>query len=449
MKTYPLYKSSSVSWHGSFPGHWKLIRGKNLYRKESRPVLDNYEIITCFRDGIVTLRKNRRVTGFTESLKEIGYQGIKKGDLVIHVMDAFAGSIGVSDSEGKGTPVYSVCTAKIDLNNYYYAYLLRDIARKGYIQSLYKGIRERSSDFRFDVFGNQFYPVPPREEQDQIVRFLNWKVSEINRLINIKMKEIVRLEELKKAVVSHVVTHGLDSSVPTQYSGVYWLGEIPLHWDIVKLRHILNPVSIKKRSDLPLLSVVREQGVIIRDVDDKETNHNYIPDDLSNYKLVCKNQFAMNKMKAWQGSYGISPYTGIVSPAYFVFNVDFENLDYFHYAIRSKVYVNFFAQSSDGIRVGQWDLQMDRMKEIPFFVPPAEEQKAIVDYIKATIPKYQETINKISEQIQRLHEFKTRLISDTVTGKIDVRGIEIPKYTYTAEESIDDDSESITEGQEG
>ena len=148
------YTPSPVKWNDSFPVHWQFVRGKYLYQKQNRSIQNSDEVVTCFRDGMVTLRKNRRTTGFTESLKEIGYQGIRKGDLVIHVMDAFAGAIGVSDSDGKGTPVYSVCTAKMDLNNYYYAYLLRDIARRGYIQSLYKGIRERSSDFRFEVFGD-------------------------------------------------------------------------------------------------------------------------------------------------------------------------------------------------------------------------------------------------------------------------------------------------------
>ena len=173
-----------------------LFRSKNLYQKMQRPTSDTDEVVTCFRDGTVTLRKNRRTTGFTESLKEIGYQGIRKGDLVIHVMDAFAGSIGVSDSDGKGTPVYSVCQAKGNSNNQYYALLLREMARSGYIQSLYRGIRERSSDFRFEVFAAQFYPVPPREEQDQIVRFLDWKVSSINRLINIKQEQLRKVKEL-------------------------------------------------------------------------------------------------------------------------------------------------------------------------------------------------------------------------------------------------------------
>lgn len=196
MSGYENYTLSPVPWIKQMPEHWGLVRGKNLYQKMQRPTSDTDEVVTCFRDGTVTLRKNRRTTGFTESLKEIGYQGIRKGDLVIHVMDAFAGSIGVSDSDGKGTPVYSVCQAKGNSNNQYYALLLREMARSGYIQSLYRGIRERSSDFRFEVFAAQFYPVPPREEQDQIVRFLDWKVSSINRLINIKQEQLRKVKEL-------------------------------------------------------------------------------------------------------------------------------------------------------------------------------------------------------------------------------------------------------------
>lgn len=161
----------------------------------------------------------------------------------------------------------------------------------------------------------------------------------------------------------------------------------------------------------------------------------------------------MNKMKAWQGSYGVSDYTGIVSPAYFIFDIAFENLEYFHYAIRSKVYVNFFAQASDGIRVGQWDLQMDKMKEIPFIVPPADEQIAIVKYIKQALPQYDAAIEKLTEEVAVLEEYKNKIIADTVTGKIDVRGIEIPEYEFVDEDADadadnEDDSEEDTEEQE-
>lgn len=241
---YEEYKESNISWVPVIPAHWDAIRGKNLYNKESRPVRDIDETVTCFRDGEVTLRKNRRTEGFTESLKETGYQGIRKGDLVIHVMDAFAGAIGVSDSDGKGTPVYSVCTAKRNLNNHYFAYLLREMARTGFIQSLYRGIRERSSDFRFDIFAAQRFPVPPREEQDQIVRYLDWKVSCINKLIHGYQRQIKLLEERRQTVINNAVTRGLDSKVDMQHVNVNWVKKIPAHW---KFDSVKQHFTIKKR----------------------------------------------------------------------------------------------------------------------------------------------------------------------------------------------------------
>ena len=201
-------KDSGVKWIGMIPEHWDLSRAKNIFERKFRPVRDCDEVVTCFRDGQVTLRKNRRVEGFTESLKEIGYQGIRKGDLVIHQMDAFAGSIGVSDSDGKGTPVYICCLPKDEknVNVYFYAYLLREMARSGFIKSLYRGIRERSSDFRFDTFAVQLLPLVPIEEQQEIVNYIEAKVANINQLCQAERSQIEKLKEYKQRLISDVVT---------------------------------------------------------------------------------------------------------------------------------------------------------------------------------------------------------------------------------------------------
>lgn len=196
-----------------------------------------------------------------------------------------------------------------------------------------------------------------------------------------------------------------------------WISEFPSHWEVVKLRRILKPFSEKNHPDMPLLSVVREKGVIVRNVEDKEENHNYVPDDLSNYKLVKRGQFAMNKMKAWQGSYGISKYGGIVSPAYFVFDINYDfNLDFFNCAIRSKAYVSYFGQASDGIRVGQWDLSMERMKEIPFLVPPRIEQDQIVRFLDWKVSRINKLISVRKKQITKLEELKRSKIGHLVMG---------------------------------
>lgn len=158
--------------------------------------------------------------------------------------------------------------------------------------------------------------------------------------------------------------------------------EIPSHWVTSCLRKHLKLVSIKDHANETLLSVTREQGVIIRNVESKEENHNYIPSDLSGYKFVQKGQFVVNKMKAWQGSYGVSSFDGIVSPAYYVCNLDFVNKDFFSQAIRSKAYVPFFTQLSKGIRVDQWDLSTNALKVVPFFIPPLDEQEKIVKFLE-------------------------------------------------------------------
>lgn len=207
-----------------------------------------------------------------------------------------------------------------------------------------------------------------------------------------------------------------------------WLGTIPDHWQVSKLRQILSPFSEKNHPDMPLLSVVREKGVIIRNVESKEENHNYVPDDLSNYKLVKQGQFTMNKMKAWQGSYGVSKYDGIVSPAYFVFNLKCDiNRDFFNAAIRSKAYVNYFGQASDGIRVGQWDLSMARMKDIPLLVPPREEQDQIVRFLDWKVSSINKLINIKHKEISELNESLNTKLRDVLLSVPNVKEVPLKR----------------------
>ena len=201
-------------------------------------------------------------------------------------------------------------------------------------------------------------------------------------------------------------------------SGVAWIGEIPEHWEIRSLRNFLSYVSIKGHGDKQLLSVTRENGVIVRNVESKEENHNFVPDDLSGYKLVEEGQFVINKMKSWQGSYGVSSYTGIVSPAYYVCNLRIENKRFFNIAIRSKSYVPFFTQYSKGIRVDQWDLSPIALKNIPFIVPPLDEQQNIVEFLDEKTTKIDTYIQEKEKEIRSLEELKQAEIAFAVTHGI-------------------------------
>jgi type I restriction enzyme S subunit len=201
---YERYKDSGVEWLGKIPEHWESEKGKWLFRKMDRPVRQEDGVVTAFRDGQVTLRTNRRTDGFTNAIKEHGYQGIRKGDLVIHAMDAFAGAIGVSESDGKSTPVYAACVPRKEntVSPSFYAYLLRYMAHSGFIVTLAKGIRERSTDFRFNDFGALGLPLPPKPEQDRIVTFLDRKTAEIDALIAKKQRQIELLDEQKAILIN-------------------------------------------------------------------------------------------------------------------------------------------------------------------------------------------------------------------------------------------------------
>lgn len=198
-------KDSYIQWMPKVPKHWDVTRIKNTIFPLCREVLGNDDVITCFRDGQVTLRKNRREEGFTISFTEHGYQGVEIGDLVIHGMDAFAGSIGCSDSRGKCTPVVHVC--KTIGNNEYFMYFLRSMALTDVFMSFSNGVRIRSSDFR-NFAKLAIFPivVPPIEEQNQIVNILNEKCDKIEKAIDVKKKVIEKLEAYKKSLIYECVT---------------------------------------------------------------------------------------------------------------------------------------------------------------------------------------------------------------------------------------------------
>lgn len=199
-------------------------------------------------------------------------------------------------------------------------------------------------------------------------------------------------------------------------SGFDWVGDVPSHWEVERLGSTLTAVSEKNHPDLPLLSITREQGVIERDIEDQDSNHNFIPDDLSGYKLLREGQFGMNKMKAWQGSYGVSAHTGIVSPAYFIFDFTREvDPQFFNIAIRSKLYVSYFGSASDGVRIGQWDLNQSRMKQIPILLPPLPEQRAIAAFLDGKSAGIDEAVRIKEAQIKLLAERRQILIQQAVT----------------------------------
>lgn len=197
-------KDSGIEWIGEIPADWDVKRGKAILTLLEKPVRETDSVITCFRDGQVTLRSNRREDGFTFSLQEVGYQGIDVGDLVVHGMDGFAGAIGISDSRGKGTPVLNVMDSTE--NKRYIMYYLRNMAYNGVFIALATGIRVRSCDTNWNKLKNLPYIIPSHSEQQEIVDYIDRRCSEIDELIAKKTTLLSELESYKKSLIYEYVT---------------------------------------------------------------------------------------------------------------------------------------------------------------------------------------------------------------------------------------------------
>ena len=413
LRPYAEYKGSGLPWLGQVPKHWSQERAKWLFTKMDRPVADGDDVVTCFRDGTVTLRKNRRLRGFTEAIYEFGYQGIRKGDFVIHAMDAFAGAVGVSDSDGKATPVYAVCQPRPGINAHYYAFIVREMARSLWILALSRGIRERSTDFRFDIFGGQRLPLPPPDEQAAIVRFLDWANRRLERAIRAKRKVIALLNEQKQAIIHRAVTRGLDPTVPLTPSGIPWLGDIPQHWEVSRIKNEFYCLNTRR---VPLNSVERgsmtsriydyygASGVIDK-VDDYLFDDELLLIAEDGANLVLRN---LPLAIIARGKFWVNNHAHILKPKR-------GSIVYLAHLLETLNYEPWISGAA------QPKLTQDRLLSISLAVAPPEEQDTIVQRTSEHTRPLMAAISRLEREIDLLREYRTRLVADVVTGKLDVR----------------------------
>ena len=441
LPTYPGYKDSGVDWLGTVPEHWDSKRLKFLFDLVKREIREEDRIVTCFRDGAVTLRDNRRADGFTNALKEVGYQGIRVGDLVIHAMDAFAGAIGVSDSDGKSTPVYSVCTpVSPNVSSSYYARLLRNMAVAGFVSSLAKGIRERSTDFRWADAGEIFLPVPSETEQRNIVSFLDHETARIDALIEEQQRLIELLKEKRQTVISQAVTKGLDPTVPMRDSGVEWLGEVPAHWDVCALRRAIRSIEQGWSPECESYPAdedgwgVLKAGCVNRGVFDPFENKTLPPTlkPIAEYE-VHAGDILMSRASGSPELVGSTALLGQVRERLMlsdkIFRVHLEekiSSHFFVWVMNAQFMRSQIEQALSGGNGLANNLPQSSLLAFWLAVPPDHEQDAIAELINEQTGRIDELIAEGDVAIELLQERRSALISAAVTGKIDVRGWQIP-----------------------
>jgi len=428
LQPYRAMKDSGIEWLGEIPEHWELERGKNLFTKAERPVRKTDQVVTCFRDGTVTLRRNRRTQGFTESLKEFGYQGIRVGDLVIHAMDAFAGAVGVADSDGKGTPVYAVCKPKPRANAYYHSFVIREMARRQWILALATGIRERSTDFRFGAYANQRVPLPPLPEQDAIVRFIDYVDRRIRRYIRAKQKLIKLLEEQKQAIIHRTVTRGLNPDAPLKDSGVEWLGQVPEHWEVVPLKFLVPQVTvgivIQPAQLYVPIGVPCLRSLNISSGKARGNQLVYITPE-SNAAHRKSQIFAGDIVIVRTGQAGVA---AIVPPEFDGANcIDLLIVRSSERLISEYLltYLNSWSAKSEveyySVGAIQANYNTTTLANLRVPTPPIAEQRTTLIALAANLEPLDATITRAKREIDLLNEYRTRLIADVVTGKLDVR----------------------------
>ncbi|MDP7848254.1 restriction endonuclease subunit S [Acinetobacter baumannii] len=405
-KQYPSYKNSGVEWLGDVPEHWQIVRTKDIFNHRKEEALEDDEIVTAFRDGQVTLRKNRRTDGFTNSIKEHGYQHINNGDLVIHEMDAFAGAIGVSDSSGKSTPVYTVCYAKNEnINHHFYSHFFRTMAKTGFINSLAKGIRVRSTEFRWNESRNVYLAEPPKADQEKIVSFLDTETARIDNLISKQEKLIELLEEQRKSIISHAVTKGLNPNAPMKDSGVEWLGDVPEHWKIGRLKNLL---SINNGSDYKEFEV--------------ENSENSYPVYGSGGVFTYSSKYIYDQESVLLGRKGtINKPLYVTSPFWAVDTM-------FYSQVKQGVHGKYVYYQALGFPYDRYSsntalpsMTQTDLLNLSVAIPIISEQIEITRFLDNENAMFDNLISKQKKLIEKLKEYRASIISHAVTGKIDVR----------------------------
>jgi len=424
MNKYSSYKQSNIDWVGEIPSHWEIVPPKYKLNKITRQIEEGDEVITCFRDGVVTLRKNRREDGFTNSIKEHGYQQIHPGDLVVHEMDGFAGAIGISDSKGKSTPVYTVIKPDHRTDLKYVSFLLREMSQTGKIESLAKSIRERTTDFRWNMWSVIDFPFPPVEEQKLISLYLEKKTNQIDLLVDKIQKKIQVLKEQRTSLINHYVTRGLNQNQELKHSGVDWIGDIPKHWNISKFKYVTNLYSGNSLNEYQKNEFQSENPEDIpyissRDIDAVLQNINYdnglrIPRNNNNFKIAPKGSFLM----VIEGGSAGKKIAFLEQEVCFVnklcvFNSK-ENTKYQYYFVQSKIYQNKFESLISGLIGG---VSISNLKSIELILPSLQEQNDIVDVLDEKTKKIDLLIEMENNRISLLTEQRKSLISAVVKGK--------------------------------
>ena len=446
MQRYMEYTASSAKWLGTLPSHWMCKKMGALFTERKTKVSDrDYAPLSVTKSGILPQLEHAAKTNDGDNRKLVCI-----GDFVINSRSDRKGSCGVSELDGSVSLINLVLTPRCGWNNRYVHYLLRS---QPFSEEYYRNGRGIVADLwttRYSEMKSILLPIPPRTEQDQIVKFLDWKVSEVNRLMAVKKKQVSAYKELRKAVIDQGILHGFSKSEKKD-SGVYWLGEIPVAWEVLPLKRICRANAsiadvVKTKDDSELVTFlpmenITETGEIDCSVKKK------IAEVRTGFSSFAKGDVVVAKITpCFENGKGaclddLDTDIGFGTTEFINLRPSDKVLSEYLYMITMTRPFRKLGEEVMTGSAGQKRIPSSYIKNFVLGIPDIEEQKSILLEIDKKITLIDNLIEIEQKRIDYLKELKSRIIADTVTGKIDVRNIEIPEFEEEETDSTVADSE--------
>lgn len=421
MKKYTQYKKSRALWINELPEFWEEMKIKFIFDEISdKGYPDETPLVASQNMGVVP----KSVYGQRTVVANKGLELFKKvqvEDFVISLR-SFQGGLEYAHYQGIISPAYTILRNRTSISNLYFRYLLKSQYFIHLLKLCVTGIRE-GQNIDYQMLKQHYLPVPPHEEQDQIVRYLDWKVSQINKLIHGYQWQIKLLEERIQAKICYMVTHDRHTT-DRKKSEIYWLEDVPANWRITRLNRILQKQdrSIPENAELLICSNSGE----VKPRGDNKLGLVADSDDI--YQGVNKNDLLIHGMDTWHGAIAVSEYDGMCTPVVHVCTST-ENARFVCYYLRMMAFRKVFKAISNGVRQNTSDFRSwNKAGALFIALPSIEEQNYIADTLDDAVAENKLVREKLKIQIEYLKEYRTRLISDVVTGQIDVRDVVIPDY---------------------
>jgi type I restriction enzyme S subunit len=434
-KPYPEYKESGIPWFEKIPRHWELRKTKFTFNERVQKGFPDEPLLAATQTKGVVLKsqyENRTVIPQKDlHLLKL----VKKGDFVISLR-SFQGGIELAHCQGIISPAYTIMSPKETIDIGYYKHLAKSKPFIELLKTCVTGIRE-GQNIDYEILKRNKIPLPSREEQRSIARFLGYKTAQISRFIRAKKRMVELLSE-----EINIFIYGKDK-LTNNYIINDWDNAFPKSWIMIKAKRIFSEVNIKNKPEKDLLAVTQDRGVIPKSLCDQ----NYVSPSgsLDGLKLVRNNDFVIS-LRSFQGGIEFSEYEGIVSPAYNIFSLDevyscIEYQKYYQYLFKSKPFISLLNTIISGIRDGK-NISFKDFGEVFIPLPP---KKSITSFVHL-FSFYEFYKNQFQKGKKLLEEYRTRLIADVVTGKVDVRDIEVPDVADD-ELAVEDQDETEDTGE--